>query len=1209
MGNRQYDHKQMSTDALALRKRAEEQARAMGPISLSARTPEEIQQMIHELRVDQIELEMQKEEFRTAQDQIEAGRRRYFELYDQAPVGYCTLSEHGVILEANRTAATLLGETRGALVMHLFSRFIHSDDQDICSLHRKQLLETGEPQECILRLIKSDGTLLWAHLTGNAVHSEEAAPLCRVVLTDITTLKRHEEELRIERELSERIIEDGPVAITQVDSNGKIVFANSQAEDLLGLKKPTIEALGYNAPEWLITDVDGAPLPDERLPFSQIMLTGRAVYNVLHAISTPGAARKILSINGAPLHDEQGRIDRVVFAIQDITELKRAEEENRRFRTITDNALYGKAIADLEGNLLYVNHFFADIHGYSPEYLAGRHLSLLHSQEQMETVDRLVAAIIREGHFTPTTVWHRHQDGRIFPMLMSGILVKDDHGNPQCIAASAIDMSAQHQAENALRESVELLKEIVESSLSGFWDWNLVDNTEYLSPTFKQMFGYEDHEMENSPDVWQKMIFPEDLPGVLEVFDRHVKSRGLAPFYNEVRYRHRDGSTVWVICAGRVIEWADDGSAIRMVGCHVDITKLKQAEAALRASEETHRALVSGLPDTVMRFDREGRHLFVSENRKVLDIEAAEFIGKTHTELGFPEAKCRFWDDSIQRVLDSGEPFETEFTFEGKAGVAIFNWRLIPERDGQGAVSSVLSISRNITAHRQAEMEYKTLFREMLNGFALHEIICDPAGRPVDYRYLAVNPAFERLTGLKAETVLGRTALEILPGTDKHLIGTYGNVALSGEPVFFEHYFVELGKHFEVTAFCPIAGQFASIFQDITERKKSAAEREKLQAQLAQAQKMESVGRLAGGVAHDFNNMLMVILGHTEMALDQIPPEEPLHAGLEAIQEAAQHSADLTQQLLAYARQQVVAPRVVDINDTVEKMLKLLRRLIGEDIDLSWRPGQGVWPIKMDTAQLNKILANLVVNSRDAIAGVGKVTIETSNAVFDAEYCARNAGAMTGDYVLLAVSDNGCGMDAETQSQIFEPFFTTKELGKGTGLGLATVYGVVKQNNGIVTVYSEPGQGTTFRIYLPRHAVKAEIETEGNRPEAAARGSETVLLVEDEPAILTMATMMLQRMGYTVLAAGTPGAAIHLAREHSGRIDLLMTDVVMPEMNGRDLGRNLLSIYPDLRRLFMSGYTANVIAHHGVLDEGVHFIQKPFTLKELGAKLRVVLES
>jgi len=391
------------------------------------------------------------------------------------------------------------------------------------------------------------------------------------------------------------------------------------------------------------------------------------------------------------------------------------------------------------------------------------------------------------------------------------------------------------------------------------------------------------------------------------------------------------------------------------------------------------------------------------------------------------------------------------------------------------------------------------------------------------------------------------------------------------------------------------------ILVDITEQKS-------LQDQLNQAQKMESVGRLAGGVAHDFNNMLGVILGRTELALNKLDDDQPLYGTLQEIRRAAERSADLTRQLLTFARQQTVAPKVLDLNQTVAGMLKMLRRMIGEDIDLAWLPEAGLLPVKMDPTQIDQLLANLCVNARDAITGVGKITIETQTKSFDEAYCAQNPEFVPGDFVQLAVSDNGCGMDRKSLGKIFEPFYTSKALGKGTGLGLATVYGIVKQNEGFITVYSEIGHGTTFKIYLPRHAELPELTAEENSPPLVHQGHETILLVEDEAANLEMAKQMLESFGYQVLDAATPGEALRIAKEHADEIHLLMTDVIMPEMNGRDLAKKLNLIYPDIRHLFMSGYTSNVIAHHGVLDDGVHYLQKPFSLQSLATKVCEALE-
>jgi CheY-like chemotaxis protein len=311
---------------------------------------------------------------------------------------------------------------------------------------------------------------------------------------------------------------------------------------------------------------------------------------------------------------------------------------------------------------------------------------------------------------------------------------------------------------------------------------------------------------------------------------------------------------------------------------------------------------------------------------------------------------------------------------------------------------------------------------------------------------------------------------------------------------------------------------------------------------------------------------------------------------------------------LAFASKQTVAPKVLDLNDTVEGMLKILRRLIGENIALAWKPGHGLWPIRIDPTQIDQMLANLCANARDAISGTGKVTIETSNASFDEDDCANHADFIPGDYVLLAVSDNGCGMSPESIDHLFEPFFTTKEIGKGTGLGLASLYGAIKQNNGFINVYSEPDKGTTFKIYLPRDTTKRQPEAKEPRPQIE-RGSETILLVEDEPAILRMTGIILEKLGYNVLAASSPSEALRLAREHTGKIHLLLTDVIMPEMQGYELAQALLSLDPAMKCLFMSGYTAHSITRSDLLAKDIHFIQKPFSKADLGAKLRVLLKS
>src|SRR5271169_757453 len=396
---------------------------------------------------------------------------------------------------------------------------------------------------------------------------------------------------------------------------------------------------------------------------------------------------------------------------------------------------------------------------------------------------------------------------------------------------------------------------------------------------------------------------------------------------------------------------------------------------------------------------------------------------------------------------------------------------------------------------------------------------------------------------------------------------------------------------------------FELFAEDVTERRA-------LEQQLRQSQKMEAVGRLAGGVAHDFNNLLMVISGYSEFLLDRLGPEPALRGPAQEIASAAVRATSLTRQLLAFSRKQMLAPKILDLNGVVTENLKMLTRVIGEDIDLVMVPGAELGAVRADAGQIEQVIMNLAVNARDAMPSGGKLTIETSNVSLDEDYARFHAPLRPGNYVMLAISDTGAGMDSETQSHIFEPFFTTKGT-KGTGLGLSTVYGIVKQSGGYIWVYSEAGKGTTFKIYLPRVAEPAESPEQVAAPAesaAAEPGTETILLVEDEANLRYLARQFLEKQGYRVIEAADGAVAIQVAVAHDGVIHLLLTDVIMPGMNGRELAQRISEIRPNVKVLYMSGYTENVIGRNGTLDAGVRLLQKPFTLRDLKSKVREVLD-
>ncbi len=638
---------------------------------------------------------------------------------------------------------------------------------------------------------------------------------------------------------------------------------------------------------------------------------------------------------------------------------------------------------------------------------------------------------------------------------------------------------------------------------------------------------------------------------------------------------------------------------------------LAQAERDRNLQAERLRALrlldgiATASSDVIYAKDRVGRYLlFNPEAERAFGMKAADVLGKEPPRPGAAD------EDSA--ILQRGSARTLEEVLDTPGGRRTFLVTKGPLRDAQGGIMGHYGIAKDITERKQAEQDLQESwlrFRQLFEAAPVPMCILGEGGRMV-----ALNGQFTRtfgyaLDGMESLSVwLERAYPDPLRREEARAWWT-ARTKEGGNLPPVETTLACLGgeERTVILSGTAIGEEFLLTLSDITERVKAERERQALQAEMQHAQKMESIGRLAGGVAHDFNNMLGVIVANAEVGLLHTPSGKAQER-FEEIKKAAMRSADLTRQLLAFARKQAVSPSVIDLNEAIPGMLQMLSRLIGENITLDYAQREGLWEIRMDPTQVDQILANLAVNARDAISGVGRMSIRTENRVLREGEPLPGHNARPGAYVVLEVSDTGCGMDAEVLAHIFEPFFTTKSIGKGTGLGLATVYGIVKQNDGFIEVHSAPGQGSTFRVHLPRHEGTGEKAPATGPARSSQGGRECVLVVEDEPMHLDVTIMLLRSLGYRTLAAGSPSEAMALLAQPDQDIGLLLTDVIMPQMNGRELAERARELRPGLKCLLMSGYTADVMEHHGLAEGDLQVMGKPFTLEVLAERVRAALD-
>jgi PAS domain S-box-containing protein len=739
----------------------------------------------------------------------------------------------------------------------------------------------------------------------------------------------------------------------------------------------------------------------------------------------------------------------------------------------------------------------------------------------------------------------------------------------------------------------------------GTWDWDVPSGKVSYSERCAGMLGYAVNEIAPNVSSWERLVHPEDLPDMTAAIRAHLE--GKTPIYqSEHRRRHASGKWVWILDRGKVVEHDASGGPLRMCGTHLEITERKEAEQALQLSEQWLRlALEAGAMGTwdvnlqtgeVVR--SEGHIARPSLTPGQVSYTLESFGRRVH-----PEDLPGLIAES-ERCRENRLPVRHEFrTVRPDGSVYWTSVRGTFSYDADGKPVRLLGVVWDITERRRAEAERLRLTAAIEHAGETFVIIA--RGGVIVY----VNPAFEQTSGYSSQEVVGKR-WDLLE-SDKIDASFRGSVwaSLRAGKTWSGRSAVRRKDGTSITIECTVSpvkdndGEIeylVAVYRDITDQLR-------MEEELRQAQKIESLGRLTAGIAHDFNNMLTPILGYTEILLAGMHPADVRYNQLLEIKKAAESSRALTWQLTAFSRKQVLQVKAVDLRDVVSGIEQLLSRTVRKNVTLKIRLADAPCPVAVDVGQMEQVLMNLAVNAQDAMPSGGEITIEVAPAELDAAFCAAHHGAKPGRYAALIVSDTGCGMDEETRQHAFEPFFSTKR-DTGTGLGLATVYGVVKQHAGSIWIESEPGKGSRFGIYLPAAVPEPERQPGPSPSRKAYRGTETILLVEDNDMVRNLTQSLLQMQGYTVLSAASGKEALSAAEERGAAVDLLLADVVMPDMSGRNLSAKLREKRPKLKVLFMSGYSDDAIGQHGALEAGAEFIQKPFSVAGLAAKVREVLE-
>jgi two-component system, cell cycle sensor histidine kinase and response regulator CckA len=877
------------------------------------------------------------------------------------------------------------------------------------------------------------------------------------------------------------------------------------------------------------------------------------------------------------------------------------------FRAVIEKSADAISLTTRDRVTRYLTPSVAQVLGWTPEEMLTRTPRNQIFPEDRARVETEVDRMIRSGerdHLLEFRVLHR--DGSTLWVESRSTNLLDDP-EVEAIVTSYRDITARKHAEDAVRESRDRFEEAQAIARVGSW-------TRVLGPADDLQWSRECYRIFGAPEgipmtteAFFACVHPEDREELHRMTRAAIEHD--APYDLDHRVVRPDGGLRWVH-ERAVVERDAGGRANRLVGTVQDVTDRRLTDERLRASEEGYRRIIESTSEGVWLSDATYKTTFVNQQMAdLLGYTREEMIGQDALRFVSREGRARAGERLERRRRGIAETFQNEYI--RKDGTSC--WALAKTNallDDRGGFAGTVALLTDTTERRA--------FEEARNRLAAIVESSEDAMVSValDGAITSWNRGAEKLYQYSATEAVGASIFLIVPPSlldeERGILDrvTRGEVVRQYETERRRKDGSLVAVAVTISPVRDATGTVvavAKIARDLTAKRGAEAAHHKIEEQFRQAQKMEAVGRLAGGVAHDFNNLLSVILSYSDLALTDLKAGDPMRDDMEQIQAAGRSATELTGQLLAFSRQQVLQPRVLDLNASVAGMDRMLRRLIGEDVELTLAAAVDLGRVLADPGQIEQVVMNLAVNARDAMPDGGKLTIETSNVELDAAYVSAHVGVAPGRYVMIAVSDTGTGMDAATRARVFEPFFTTKPVGKGTGLGLATVFGIVQQSGGHVDVYSEPGHGTAFKVYFPRTDKAAETPRAAG-PRESLRGSETILLVEDEEQVRAVACAILRRYGYHVLETSNGVDARVTSDGFAKEIHLLLTDVVMPGMSGRKLAEELTLRRPQMKVLYASGYTDDAIVHHGVLAAGVAFLQKPFTPDAILRKVRQVLD-